>query len=238
MSPTRERLRISELAEEAGVPVATVRHYLREGLLPEGEKTSRNMAYYPPELVERIRLIKQLQEERFLPLKVIGELLRSEGGDLERISARLDVSAAVLEMAGKEHGERLTADELAARHGVPAEAVGRLAELGVIGPPDEHGFGPSDERIVEAISRFREVGYDEEVGFTVRETARFLEPLERLAEREVELLADKVVGRFEPDRALAMVEAGVEPLHALVAAMHSKLLLRELSRRRGGEPTA
>ena len=59
---TEPSLKISELAEAAGVPVATVRHYLREGLLPEGRKTSRNMAYYPPELVERIRLIKTLQE--------------------------------------------------------------------------------------------------------------------------------------------------------------------------------
>jgi DNA-binding transcriptional MerR regulator len=57
----KERLKISELAAAAGVPVATVRHYLREGLLPEPEKTSRNMAYYPPQLVERIQLIKQLQ---------------------------------------------------------------------------------------------------------------------------------------------------------------------------------
>ena len=42
---------------------------------PEPVKTSRNMAYYPPEFAERIRLIKQLQEERFLPLRVIRELL-------------------------------------------------------------------------------------------------------------------------------------------------------------------
>ena len=67
----RELLRMSELAEASDVPAATIKHYLREGLLPEPVKTSRNMAYYPPEFVERIRLIKQLQEERFMPLKVI-----------------------------------------------------------------------------------------------------------------------------------------------------------------------
>ena len=43
-----ELLRISELAQSSGVPVATIRHYLREELLPEPVKTSRNMAYYPP----------------------------------------------------------------------------------------------------------------------------------------------------------------------------------------------
>ena len=64
----RPLLKISELAERSGVSAGTIRHYLREGLLGGEEgivRTSRNMAYYPPELTERIELIKRLQEERF-----------------------------------------------------------------------------------------------------------------------------------------------------------------------------
>ena len=71
-------LRMGELAEASGVSAATIKHYLREGLLPEPVKTSRNMAYYPAEFVERIRLIKQLQEERYMPLKVIKDLLEED----------------------------------------------------------------------------------------------------------------------------------------------------------------
>ena len=66
--------KMSELAERSGVSAGTIKHYLREGLLGEGDeivRTSRNMAYYPPEYVERIRLIKRLQEDRFMPLRVI-----------------------------------------------------------------------------------------------------------------------------------------------------------------------
>ena len=63
--------KMSELAERSGVSAGTIKHYLREGLLPEPVRTSRNMAYYPPEFVERIRLIKRLQEERFMPLRLI-----------------------------------------------------------------------------------------------------------------------------------------------------------------------
>src|SRR3954465_3518052 len=65
---------MSELAERSGVSAGTIKHYLREGLLGEGDeivRTSRNMAYYPPQYVERIRLIKRLQEDRFMPLRVI-----------------------------------------------------------------------------------------------------------------------------------------------------------------------
>jgi DNA-binding transcriptional MerR regulator len=230
-----ERLKISELAEEAGVPVATVRHYLREGLLPEGEKTSRNMAYYPRELVERIRLIKQLQEERFMPLRVIGELLEREDGDPDRLRALVDLEARVIGLALADERERTSAAELSERYDVPIEVLERLSSLGVTGPHAE-GYSPSDERIVEAISRFRAAGYDESVGFTVHDAARFLEPLEDLARREAEMLSSKVMGRFDPERAAEMITAGMDPLRALVAAMHSKLLSRELEQRSSEGP--
>src|ERR1700759_911746 len=75
-----ELLRMGELAEASGVPAPTIKHYLREGLLPEGVKTSRNMADYPPEHVDGIPLVKRRQEERFMPLKAIKGVL-DEGPD-------------------------------------------------------------------------------------------------------------------------------------------------------------
>ena len=71
-------LKMKELSEASGVSAGTIKHYLREGLLGGGSdviKTSRNMAWYPTDYVERIKLIKQLQEERFMPLKVIKSML-------------------------------------------------------------------------------------------------------------------------------------------------------------------
>ena len=71
-------LKMSELAERSGVSAATIKHYLREGLLGDDDevvRTSRNMAYYPVDFVDRVRLIKRLQEERFMPLRVIRELI-------------------------------------------------------------------------------------------------------------------------------------------------------------------
>src|ERR1700732_525646 len=80
-SAERPLLKMSELAERSGVSPGTIRYYLREGLLGEGAdvlRTSRNMAYYPPEYVERIILIKRLQEERFMPLRVIKGALEED----------------------------------------------------------------------------------------------------------------------------------------------------------------
>jgi DNA-binding transcriptional MerR regulator len=68
-------VKMAELAELSGVPGPTIKHYLREGLLSTARRTSRNMAYYDARLADRVRVIKELQAERFLPLRVIGELL-------------------------------------------------------------------------------------------------------------------------------------------------------------------
>ncbi len=51
---------MSELARRAGVPVGTVKYYLREGLLPAGTPTSATQAQYGEEHVERLALIRVL----------------------------------------------------------------------------------------------------------------------------------------------------------------------------------
>jgi DNA-binding transcriptional MerR regulator len=56
------RVRISELSARTGVPVPTVKYYLREGLLPPGERTDVNQARYDEHHVDRLRLIRALVE--------------------------------------------------------------------------------------------------------------------------------------------------------------------------------
>ena len=202
-APPQELLKISEIAERADVPVATVRHYLREGLLPEPVKTSRNMAYYPPEFVDRIRLIKQLQEERFLPLKVIRELLDS--GNVPE-------------------------DEVLTRFDIPERALRRLAELGVLTPSKE-GYSQADVRIIEAISRFRAAGWNEMSGFGARDVARLMNGLEPVIEDELRLLSERF-SALGPERAGDIIEGGAAPFPDLIGALHAKLLATQLERAR------
>jgi DNA-binding transcriptional MerR regulator len=53
-------MRISELARRSCLPVATVKYYLREGLLPAGEPTAATQAQYSETHVERLLLIRAL----------------------------------------------------------------------------------------------------------------------------------------------------------------------------------
>ena len=226
-----ELLRMGELAEASGVPAPTIKHYLREGLLPEPVKTSRNMAYYPSEFVDRIKLIKQLQEERFMPLKAIKSVLDE---DPERARALVELEDRILERTLAGERSRTSAAEVRESYGVPKEVLDRLAGLEVLSP-NSRGYSPSDVKIIEAISRFRAGGYDEEIGFTVYDTLRYKRAMEELVREEVEVLMDRVAGKMEPDRAMELIEAGAEPLKDLIAAMHTKCLVAELERQRSGQ---
>ena len=83
-------------------------------------KTSRNMAYYPPEFVERIRLIKQLQEERFMPLRVIRDLLDDADRDPERLRAMIELEDRILDRALAGERERVPTAEVEAALRGPA----------------------------------------------------------------------------------------------------------------------
>jgi DNA-binding transcriptional MerR regulator len=225
-------LKMSELAERSGVSAGTIKHYLREGLLPEPVKTSRNMAYYPPEFIERIRLIKRLQEQRFMPLRLIKGVIEE---DPDRARAMVELEDRILERAAaaSERG-RASRAEVRRRYEIPANVLDRLEELRVL-TPNSRGYDDDDVAIIEAISRFRAGGYDEQLGFTVYDTLRYREALEPLVAEEVRTLLDRLVGEVDADRAVEIISAGAEPLRELIGAMHSKLLLAELHRQRGDE---
>jgi len=233
----RERplLKMSELAERTGVSAGTIRYYLREGLLGEGEeivRTSRNMAYYPPEYVQRIALIKRLQEKRFMPLRVIKGTLED---DPDRVHALIELEDRILEraLASAEQSRRVSLKTVRERYEIPRNVLDRLAEIGVL-TPTRGGYDQDDVKIIEAIASFRAGGYEEALGFTVYDTLRYREALEPLVREEVAALLDRLAGEVDVERAMEIVAAGVEPLRELLGAMHSKLLLAELRRQRAG----
>jgi DNA-binding transcriptional MerR regulator len=233
-------LRMADLAEQADVSPATVKHYLREGLLgPDGPtdgdggdqprivRTSRNMAYYPPEFVERIRLIKRLQEERFLPLRAIRDLL--EGG-LDRARDLVGRRDEIVEHAlSRSDAIALTPrDALVERTGVPESALDKFAELRVIGDGSA-GYDPDEVLIIEAFMRFRSTGFGEELGFTVYDALRYVEALEPLVREEAQTFLHRMVDRdVTPERAVELMLAAADPLRDLVGAIHGHVLRREL----------
>jgi DNA-binding transcriptional MerR regulator len=68
---------VSELADRADVPLATVKYYLREGLLPAGETTGPRRAEYDETHVRRLRVLRLLREVGAVPVTSLRQVIEA-----------------------------------------------------------------------------------------------------------------------------------------------------------------
>jgi DNA-binding transcriptional MerR regulator len=85
-------VRISELSRVSGVPVPTIKYYLREGLLPPGSPTAPNQADYGDAHLHRLRLVRALIEVGGLGVSAVRAVLDAIADD--RLPMRSVVSLA------------------------------------------------------------------------------------------------------------------------------------------------
>ncbi len=91
-------MRISQLSSRAGLPVGTVKFYLRTGLLHHGRATSATQAIYDDSHLERLRLIRALLEVGRLShveiQRVLDAIDVNEGNDVDRVNEAIAVRAS------------------------------------------------------------------------------------------------------------------------------------------------
>ncbi|MFC9680324.1 MerR family transcriptional regulator [Streptomyces sp. NPDC056948] len=108
-------MRIGELSRKTGVPVPTIKYYVREGLLPPGELTSRNQASYGEPHERRLLLIRALADVGGMKVAGIAEVLAAVD-DRERPLHKVLGSAA--QRMARSDGENDDAESAAARAAV------------------------------------------------------------------------------------------------------------------------
>ncbi len=107
-------MKISELSQRSGVSVASVKFYVREGLLPPGVPTAPNQASYDDEHERRLRLIRALVDGGGLSLANVRAALRAVDDDTTTLH---DAFGAVMH-ALDERAQAVDADTAAAEAGV------------------------------------------------------------------------------------------------------------------------
>lgn len=224
---------MAELSKRSGVPTPTIKHYIREGLLPGPEvRTSRNMAYYDGRVAKRIQAIKALQAEQFLPLRVIGELLEPSPSAERRsdlASQRKALTALAPAVTRTTVTRRKRTDVLKTERVSRAE-LDQLEKDGVIdhsGEGETAGFGGADLAIVELIGDLRRNGYGEV--FPLEIAQEYLAAVRRLIEVEIDIFRRHALGRplpvSLPDAARHAVGFG----ERLVVALRAKALPKVLA---------
>jgi DNA-binding transcriptional MerR regulator len=207
-------MRISDLSRQTGVPIATIKFYLREGLLPPGTPTGRNQADYGEAHLRRLRLIRTFAGIGQLDLSSIRQLVRSIEDDGLSLS---DLYAVVNRTVWPVVPEPADAALAKACRDDVDEFLGRIGWQVDIDAP---GYG----RLSAALVALRALGCECGIDFFTP----YADAAQRLMEQELDLLPAEVRGS---DRAAAVVRTIL--LEIALAAMgrmaQEHLLARRLS---------
>ncbi len=219
--------RMKDLCEATGLPRQAIHFYIQQGLLPAGRKTGRNMAWYTEEHIDRLRLIKKLQHERFLPLKAIKALFDGEddvfsprqhaflAGVKERLTESLKTS--------EDRRPSLTPDEIAGQTGIDAEDVERAFEIGLVGGARTDGtlrIAAADLWVFEVFGKVRALGFTPDLGFRVEDMALYQDAITKLLNDEVHLVFSRL-SELPPEKVAIMIEEVVPILDRYIMRLHS-----------------
>lgn len=188
-------MRISDLVKATGVKKETIHYYVREGLLPKPRKIGPNSAEYSDEHIERIKWIKDLQDQYFLPLSTIRKVLRKyrnipEGQKLLRFKSEFFQPLEMM-LPSRVRGEKamIKTTEL------KSEGLERMEKMGVISPEMVDGvkvYSQVDVTIGKIIVEMRELGLTPDEGYDMQ---LFAEGVKKL--REIAFIGNSEIIRVE-----------------------------------------
>lgn len=224
MKPAPIKLRMKDLCAATGLSRQAIHFYIQRGLLDEGEKTGRNMAWYGPAHVERLRLIRRLQEERFLPLRAIKALLAGDTTALPAPQQR-QLAEIAARLPGELGGDGTRTVKLAdalARHPIDRADLDRLIALGYLpirGRGAARELPAEAERLLALWAQWRALGFTAERGFTADDLAIFVDATERLVATETELLLERFAD-LPAAEAAPLLERALPVVHATLIHFH------------------
>ncbi|MFF8616935.1 MerR family transcriptional regulator [Streptomyces sp. NPDC015350] len=160
-------MQLSELSEKSGVKPATIKYYLREGLLRPGHRVSATQAEYDGNHLRRLRLVRALIQVGRLPVATVREVL-SHVED-ESLGRTIRLGAALWALP---HGPE--PDEEAPETAAAREVVERLLERLDWATAQEIGsLSPTHRSLVSSVATLIRLGYPCDVEY-LAEQARLM----------------------------------------------------------------
>jgi DNA-binding transcriptional MerR regulator len=145
---------LADLGRESGIPIPTIKFYLREGLLPPGRSVSPNRAEYDVRHLRRLRLVRALTSVGDLPLGTVREVLDAIDDPLRSLHDALGVAHHALARG------RATSPPAEATAEERAEVDGWLDRLGWRVTAD----APDRNELATVLATLRGLGWGVDVG--------------------------------------------------------------------------
>ncbi|MFJ9817843.1 MerR family transcriptional regulator [Streptomyces sp. NPDC101151] len=147
-------MRLAELSERSGVSTATIKYYLREGLLPPGRQINTTTAEYDEVHLRRLRLVRAMIQVGRVPVATVREVLRNV--DDYSLGHTIRLGAALWALPQVPEPDEEDEFVLAARR----EADELLETLGWSNARQLTTVSPAYRSLVVAVAAFRRLGYE------------------------------------------------------------------------------
>lgn len=219
--------KIGEIARRAGVTTASIKFYVKEGILPRPQKTSRNMAYYEASYIDHIRIIKELQTKRYIPLRVIKRIMK--GKNLEQFVALKSLLSAQGEVfKALTFPVRLSPigrEELIRQTGIAEADLADAERMGMV-EPVKGFYGEDDILVAEAGADLRRKGFTEKLGFKVRDLEFVIKAAERMVKDEMKLFSTRRGEKIFNEESADLVRSGIQIINSLFSVLNRKFVKR------------
>ncbi|MEU1144828.1 MerR family transcriptional regulator [Streptomyces sp. NPDC005863] len=146
-------MRLAELSRRSGVPTATIKYYLREGLVPPGHRVTATQAEYDDTHLRRLRLVRALVQVGRVPIASAREVLTALEDDSLDHNSRLGTAVWALPHGPEATGPDTSEEE--ARRTVDA----LLERLDWRGAREYGAESPAYRMLVTAVSTLTRLGY-------------------------------------------------------------------------------
>lgn len=232
-------MKMKELESRTGVNRESIRYYIREGLLPQPKKLKRNVAIYGPEHIDRMQLIKRLQDEHFLPLKVVKDVLEKITDETSFSNLSRPALSALLPTLIQDTADRkpTTLAKLVATTGLEQSEIEQMAEAGAIRISASGNVPARDAEIVRLWASVREAGFSQERGYDIDYLLKYVAIAKQWATLETELFLDAFADTPDNEAAAAGAK-GLEISSSLVSLMRTNTVLQIIDGQPDGETSA
>lgn len=205
-------MRIAELSKTTGVPVATIKYYLREGVLPPGELTSPNQARYGGAHLSRLKLVRALVDVGGLSIAAVKDVL----------DALDDTERQPFELLGVVQEAITKVEEVDAADSAHREVEEFLTERGWSHLEEN----PAVQALVQVVATARELGHHR---LAPTMLTPYADACERIAEADIRYVLDELA----PEDTLEGVVVGTVLGDAAIIALR-RLAQQVVSERRLG----
>ncbi|WP_329138556.1 MerR family transcriptional regulator [Streptomyces sp. NBC_00670] len=147
-------MRLAELSERSGVSTATIKYYLREGLLAPGRQVNATTAEYDEEHLRRLRLVRALIQVGRIPVATAKEVLGHV--DDESLGRTMRLGAALWALPQPPAPDEDDPAVTAARH----EVERLLTEVRWDSVRELGDLSPVHRSLVTTVATLIRLGYD------------------------------------------------------------------------------